>query len=204
MKGKLYLGKDAKESSFKKDAPKARVIHLATHAIVDDRMPMYSKLIFSQIGDDDEDGFLQAYEIYNMRLTADLVVLSACETGIGKLSRGEGLASLARAFFHAGVPSLVASLWAVDDYATTQIMENFYRELKNGLTKDKALRQAKIKYLHTAQGEKRHPYFWAGHVLMGDASAIPSYSTKFSFKWIALIIVLFVLLVLSYRKVINN
>lgn len=123
--GNTYYNKNATEETFKKQAPKAGIIHLATHAIVDDENPMYSKLALAPDTTTQEDGFLNTYELYNMQLDANMVVLSACNTGYGKLIRGEGIMSLARGFIYAGCPSIVMSLWPVDDQSTSTIMKDF-------------------------------------------------------------------------------
>ena len=163
----------ALESKFQEGASTYELIHLATHGIVDDRQPMYSKLVFAPEADSIYDGYLHAYEIYNMQIPADLVVLSACNTGVGKLEKGEGIMSLSRAFFYAGVKSLVMSLWKVSDESTSELMVYFYEGLKEGLPKDQALQQAKIKYMANQDiALKSHPYFWAGFVLKGNAEAI--------------------------------
>ena len=106
-----------------------------------------------------------------MKLNADLAVLSACNTGIGDVMRGEGIMSLARGFMYAGCPSIVMSLWSVNDEASSSIMEGFYRNLAEGVDKDEALRQAKIAYLDKTGRRDAHPYFWAAHVLIGDTES---------------------------------
>ncbi len=199
VKGQAYFGEDATESHFKREGTEAGIIHVATHSVVEDRMPMYSRLILARGFDSENDGYLNAYEIYNMTLKAELVVLSACETGVGKMSRGEGLASLARGFFHAGGKSMLASLWQVDDAATAKIMNFFYQGLKKGMRKDVALQQAKIKYLKDAGTFKKHPYFWAGHVLMGSASAVHFDSSPSSVYF--LLLPIFLLLVYWFVKI---
>ena len=108
-----------------------------------------------------------------MQLNADLAVLSACNTGYGKLSRGEGVMSLARAFTYAGVPATVTSLWKVPDLTTREIMVDFYKNLKQGMSKDAALRQAKLTYLKNApESIAANPFFWAGFVPMGNMEAM--------------------------------
>ena len=107
-----------------------------------------------------------------MPVNADLVVLSACETGIGEQQRGEGVLSLARAFAFAGAKSIVASLWSVNDQSTMQIMDNFYKEIKAGKPKNIALANAKRSYLLQNPGLGAHPFFWAGFVALGDMTAI--------------------------------
>jgi len=136
---------------------------------------MYSRILFVQDGDPAEDGFLHTYEVFNLKLNADLVTLGACETGLGKLSRGEGLIGLTRAFMYAGAPSVVVSLWSVDE-STAELMKLFYQNSKDGMTKAEALHQAKIKLLSSrdkfAAGKEfcfAHPYLWASFVLNGKS-----------------------------------
>jgi len=109
---------------------------------------------------------LQVYEVFNLKLNADLVVLSACETGLGKEVKGEGLIGLTHAFFYAGTPSIMVSLWKVQDRSTADLMANFYPQLDGASGKAEALRQAKLKLIQ----DKRyaHPYYWAPFVLIGD------------------------------------
>lgn len=157
----------ANEANFKNVSSHYTKIHIAGHAIINDEKPMYSKLAFTFDNNEMEDGFLNTYEIYNMRLNADLVVLSACNTGMGKLSKGEGLISLGRGFMYAGVPTLVMTLWSIDDKSGSQLMTKFYEYLDKGNSEAEALRLAKIDFLKKADPMKAHPYFWAGYVSVG-------------------------------------
>jgi len=170
----LYIGKDAKEENFKEKSGYFSNVHLATHCILEETQPMYSRIVFAQDDDPIEDGFLHTYEVFNLKLNADLVTLGACETGLGKLSRGEGLIGLTRAFMYAGAPSVVVSLWSVDE-STAELMTYFYQNLKNRITKVEALRQAKIKllssrgkFLTEKQFSFAQPYLWAPFVLIGE------------------------------------
>ena len=173
LSGVALTDKEAVERRFKEEANQYRIIHLAMHALVDDENPMYSRLVFTPDATDTlEDGYLNAYELYNMELSADLAVLSACETGYGKLEQGEGIMSLARAFAYAGCPSIVMSHWTVEDAASAQLMNHFYRYLSEGLPKDEALRQAKLAYLETASLQDTHPFFWGNFVVIGDTAPI--------------------------------
>ena len=160
---------EAKEEHFKNKAPAYRYLHLATHSILDDTDPLYSKIVFSLDNDPEEDGFLEAYEVFDLKLHADLVVLSSCESALGKLSEGEGLIGLTRAFMYAGATSVLASLWSVGD-PTARIMGCFYRNLKEGKSKAEALRQAKIQMICTCDERMSyaHPFLWAPFVLVGD------------------------------------
>lgn len=191
--GDLYVDDIATESNFKKNASKYDVLHLAMHTIIDDENPMFSKLVFTQNQDSTQDGLLNTHEIYNMEFNARMVVLSACNTGDGKLLKGEGVMSLARGFFYAGCPSIIMTLWTVEDKTGSNLMSNFYDFLAQGLNKDVALREAKLKYLESADALKSHPYFWSGYVTMGDVD--PLYDNKF--RNLLLIAALSVLGVLS-------
>lgn len=180
--GDFHLGKEANEALFKTKANEYSIIHLAMHGLLDKKNPILSSLAFTENGDSLNDNFLQAYEISNMELNADLVVLSACETGYGKFQQGEGVISLARSFMYAGVPALVVSLWAVNDASTSQLMQNFYTNLGTGMDKSEALRQAKLVYLKNAKGIAAHPAFWSPFVLLGDASPV-ALKTKGGWFW---------------------
>jgi len=146
-----------------------RILHFATHGLLNSERPELSGLVFSLIDQEGkpQDGFLRLHEIYNLQLNADLVVLSACETGLGKEIKGEGLIGLTRGFMYAGAPRVLASLWNVDDLATAELMKLFYqRMLKDGLPAGAALRSAQLELF----GQKRwaSPYFWAGFALHGE------------------------------------
>jgi CHAT domain-containing protein/uncharacterized protein (UPF0332 family) len=146
-----------------------RIIHFSTHGLLDSRHPELSGLVLSLVDEagQPQEGFLRLHEIYNLRLNADLVVLSACQTGLGKEVRGEGLIGLTRGFMYAGAPRVMASLWQVDDAATAELMKRFYRGvLQEKLPPAAALRAAQIEML-----TKRHwqsPYYWGAFVLQGE------------------------------------
>jgi len=167
-----FSGTQATERNFKLNANNHGIIHLAMHAFVDDNEPMNSRLVFTQASDSVEDGSLHTFELFNMKLNADLAVLSACETGYGRLIRGEGIMSLSRGFAYAGVPSIVMSHWQVDDQSTSKLMELFYKNLSDGLSKSKALRMAKLDFLANAGPNKEHPFFWGSFVVIGDDSPV--------------------------------
>ena len=114
------------------------------------------------------DGLLQIHEIFDLELTADLVVLSGCETALGKAVRGEGLLGMTRAFLYAGASAVSVSLWPVEDDSTALLMTDFYRELRAGATVVEALRSAKL--THSRRPGTAYPYYWAPFVLVGDAS----------------------------------
>jgi CHAT domain-containing protein/tetratricopeptide (TPR) repeat protein len=146
-----------------------RIIHIATHGLLNSRNPELSGLVFSLVDRQGkpQNGFLEAQDIYNLKLGADLVVLSACQTALGKEIRGEGLVGLTRAFMYAGVPRVVASLWKVPDQATTELMQKFYRGiLQQGLQPAAALRAAQFSMWK--QPRRSAPYYWAGFTLQGE------------------------------------
>lgn len=164
---RLYLGKDSTEKAFKQEPlHKYKWIHLATHSLIDERHPNRSAVVLAVDADNDEDGFLRATEIADLDLNCDLVVLSACETGRGQLSSGEGILGLSRSFFIAGARSVVVSQWAVSDISTAQLMKDFYEQLVNNASKPAALREAKLRMLRGGT-ETRHPYYWAPFVTIG-------------------------------------
>lgn len=174
--GKALHTQYASEKSFKELADDYQIIHLAMHAFANDENSMFSGLVFREskspdsIIEEEEDGILYAQEIYDMHIGADLVVLSACDTGTGQLRKGEGILSLARAFAFAGVPSTAMSLWQADDETISQIMTSFHQYLKEGYTKSSAMRQAKLDFLESS--DRTHPYFWAAFMTIGDDSPI--------------------------------
>lgn len=146
-----------------------RIIHFATHGVVDFENPDLSGVVLSMVDEkgQPQDGYLRLHDIYNLNLPADLVVLSACETGVGREIKGEGLIALTRGFMYAGAARVVASLWKVDDIATAELMAEFYKQMfADGSTPAAALRTAQLKLSH--QPRWHSPYYWAGFVLQGE------------------------------------
>ena len=203
VRGKSFFAEDATETNFRKQASEFGILHLAMHTVIDDVDPMYSRLIFTQNTQDTlNDGFLYAYELYNMDLNANLAVLSACNTGFGKLKKGEGVISLARGFTYSGVPSVVMTLWEVEDKSGADIMTSFYRNIENGMDMDVALQKAKLTYLSSASQFRSHPYFWSAYVTIGDTDPVmnkwPGIQQIVLFGILALIVV--AIAVFLYRK----
>jgi CHAT domain-containing protein len=167
---KVLIGREADEKSFKALAPDYATIHLATHGVLDNRDPLYSHLLLTKTdGELENDGSLEAREIMNLHLNADLAVLSACETGNGRISPGEGVIGMSWAFFVAGTRSMVVSQWRVNSASTSQLMKNFYQALAkqpNHRTKSQALREASMRLFRDPR--YRHPFYWAGFVLVGN------------------------------------
>ncbi|MEM6344433.1 MAG: CHAT domain-containing tetratricopeptide repeat protein [Bacteroidota bacterium] len=173
MGGALYLGKEATESRFKKAASNHQIIHLSSHAKVNDEDPLYSQIAFSQSQNEAEDGVITVAELFDMHLPAEMIVLSACETGIGKLFKGEGISSQAKGFAFAGAKSIITTLWSINDAASADLMPGFYGYLKEGERKDIALHKAKLDYIRRTDPIGAHPFYWAGFVPIGNMAPIP-------------------------------
>lgn len=163
----ILAGLSATESQVKQKLPQGQVIFFGTHAIAEAEDPLRSRLVLAkETGEQVEDGYLHAYELYGLPLSAGLTILSACESGLGQLQEGEGMVSLAYSIQYAGCPSTVMSLWKVDEKINTEISRSFLQHLSSGMEKSEALRQAKLDYL--ASGGQAHPFYWGGMVLMGQ------------------------------------
>ena len=172
MDGAYFTGSEASEANFRAKASEARILHLATHGRANSKTGDYSFLVFAEQKDGLENEILYARDIYNLQLNADLVTLSACETGLGELQENEGVISLARAFAYAGAKSIVTSLWSVSDAKTKDLMVDFYKNLRKGMLKDDALRQAKLDFLKHNKGQAAHPFYWAGFVGIGNMGKV--------------------------------
>ena len=171
-RSKVYTGAEAREDRVKSEAGQVSILHLATHGVLNNASPMYSHLAFAE-GGAGEDGLLEAWELMQLDLKADLAVLSACETARGRIGAGEGMIGLSWAMFIAGVPSIVVSQWKVESAGTRDLMVDFHRALISPAaaeqaepTKAEALRQAALKLMKNP--ETSHPFYWAGFVLVGD------------------------------------
>jgi CHAT domain-containing protein len=152
----VFLNEAATLDQLKRSAPGCRLVHLASHGVFRRDNPLFSAIKLS-------DGWLNVYDIFNLNLPAELVTLSACETGLNEISPGDELFGLMRGFLYAGAPSLVVSLWVVHDRSTAAFMKHFYAGLRQGLSKRAALRRAQL----AVKQEYQHPYFWAPFILMG-------------------------------------
>jgi len=176
-----------------------RVVHFATHGLINNEHPELSGIVLSLFDKDgrSQDGFLRLHDIYNLHLPADLVVLSACSTGLGKDVRGEGLISLTRGFMYAGASGVVASLWKVDDQATAHLMKLFYEGMfQKGLTPVAALREAQLEM--SQQKPWQSPFYWAGFVIQGryDEQVKGSQFSYHTPKRIAVLVLLVVAVIL--------
>lgn len=190
LKATLKTHQQANEKDVKTiELDNYRIIHFATHGLVNEQLPEFSAILLAQdttsytdtLSDitgnvaNQNEGFLYQSEIYNLKFNAELVVLSACETGLGKISSGEGVIGLTRALLYAGTKNLIVSLWQVDDKRTQELMQKFYANLlkdktftkRKGTTKyGKHLRKAKLEMIN--EGQYAHPYFWSPFILIGE------------------------------------
>lgn len=142
------------------------------HTIINNSNPMFSKLAFTEVSDSTEDGLLNTHEIYNMNINARLAVLSSCSSGEGILRKGEGVMSLARAFMYAGCPSIVMTLWVVEDKSGIRLMTEFYKEIARGTSKDEALRKSKLKFIEEENLTRAHPFYWATYICVGTSEPL--------------------------------
>jgi len=189
-KGRLWKGSDASEANFKAHINDGNIIHLSMHAVVDQEQPLQSTLLFSKGQEEHEDGYLYVSELYDMSINAAMVVLSACNTGYGKMAEGEGTQSLSRAFAYAGVPSTVMSLWKIPDASSSVLMIDFYKNLKKGMSKPTALAEAKRNYLsNVITPELAHPFYWAGFIASGDPCPLTVASSSKNWFWLLLLLV---------------
>ncbi|WP_158597019.1 CHAT domain-containing tetratricopeptide repeat protein [Aquimarina sp. BL5] len=181
--GQYYFGTAANEANFKKKANQYKIVHLALHGEVDNERPENSKLFFTKSKDTIEDNLLYAHELFALDIPSELTVLSACNTGTGKIAKGEGIMSLGNAFQYAGTKSLLLSSWEVPDNTAPELMQYFYTNLKAGMNKGRALQQAKLQYLKTADRYRKAPFYWGGFYLVGDSAPI-QFSTINYWYWI--------------------
>ncbi len=202
--GAYFMNQNASKSIFAKNAKEHKIIHIGTHAETNNISPELSRLVFAKNSGSNlnyDENSLYAYEIYNLDLSSNLAVLTACDTGKPTYQPGEGAISLAHAFNYAGSESILTSLWDIDEVSSTQIVSNFYEFLENGLPKDEALRKAKLKYLSTAEGRGTSPEYWAGLVLIGDSSPIQlKHTSNPAWWWIIGVLLVAIILFYFVRK----
>ena len=175
FKGDFFINENASKELFINRAKEHKIIHIGTHAESNNLSPELSRLIFAKKNDDQakyDQNSLYSYEIYNIDLSSNLAILTACETGKPTYQAGEGMISLAHAFNYAGSESILTSLWEIDEQSSANIVKLFYDNLSAGMPKDEALRKAKLSYIATAEGRTAAPQYWAGLVLIGDTAPI--------------------------------
>lgn len=197
--GLILASDNATESNFKEKAGISKIIHLSTHSFMHKDQPL---ILFSSKGDKKNDGFLESTEILELDLKSELVVLSSCRSGLGRIDRSEGVLGMQKSFFEAGAKSIVVTLWDVNDKYTSYFMKSFYRFLADGDNKAAALRKAK---LYFKENYSSNPYYWSAFVLAGDVSGVSltkasGSSTLLVLLTMALIAVI-ALIILRKRKV---
>lgn len=166
----IYIGKEATEEALKvRSHNNYQIIHFACHSFLDELHPIRSALVLSQDREKSNDGILQVRELYNMKLKANIVILSACQTGKGALEKGEGILGLNRVFFYSGARSVLSTLWSVDDESPSYFMDVYYKYLFEGYSNTQALRLAKINMINS---NFSHPFYWASFVLSGESKII--------------------------------
>ncbi|NVO10150.1 MAG: CHAT domain-containing protein [Bacteroidales bacterium] len=196
--GKSLTGGNATKENFRKYSNNQGIVHFYAHGFEDTLNPASSKLFLSPSAtDSSDDGYLHAWEVYNMQLNAELVVLGSCYSGSGRLSKGEGVLSISRSFMYAGSQSVVMSLWVAADRATNEMLNDFYLNLLKGMRKDEALQLAKLKYLKTTDPIFANPRYWAGIVVNGNQDAL--YHHWF-LKKITLAVIVIIALTLIFWK----
>ncbi|WP_299435263.1 CHAT domain-containing protein [uncultured Aquimarina sp.] len=198
--GNYFYGSEAVEANFKQHASQYNILHLALHGEVDNERPENSKLFFTKNKDTIEDNLLYSHELFALDIPAKLTVLSACNTGTGKIAKGEGIMSLGTAFQYAGTKSLLLSSWEVSDQTTPELMKYFYTNLKEGMSKAKALQQAKLQYLSNANLNRTQPFYWGGFYLVGDRTPIQFHNNDYIYWLIGFGVLALILLSLFWYR----
>ncbi|MEL6557526.1 MAG: CHAT domain-containing protein [Bacteroidota bacterium] len=201
--GRVLAGKTATEKYFYQQVNNYDIFHFAMHGLVDLKEPQFSRLAFAEDQTDSvNDRYLHNFEIYNMDIPAQLVVLSACNTGIGQLIDGEGVMSMSRAFTYAGVQSVVMTQWPAEDQSSSEIMKSFYQYLASGHAKDESLRLAKLDYLSNAHPFKKNPFYWNNFIVTGQVQALQIKNSHSYLWWICVggISLLAIIFVIRQRK----
>ena len=197
--GKSFIDDQATLQNFTATLSDYSVLHLATHAVFDDKNPEYSYLAFTP--NTASDDLLFVKDLYNLTLNASLVTLSGCESGIGELKRGEGFLSLARGFFYSGAASITSTLWKINDNSSSDLMGDFYLNLADGKAKDESLREAKLTFLEkNKENGLSHPYWWSGYIIQGNTKPLVSSS---KWQWILYGSIVILLLFLGRKQLVQ-
>ncbi len=200
--GRAMLGKEATKQRFASLGSDYSILHLGSHAESNNVNPDLSRLLFAKNLADTthiNDNSLYAYEIYDLDLRSRLTVLTACETGKPSFQPGEGMVSLAHAFDYAGSESLITSLWRIDETASSTLLDYFYRQLSKGISKDEALRNAKLEYLSASRGRVLHPQYWAGLIIMGDSAPVELHGSGGGWWMVLLVLAVLIGGIVFYR-----
>ncbi len=163
----IYKNTTATEAIFKSNSKDFDILHFATHGVLNNQNPMYSALVLSLADKSNEDGLLEAWELMEMNLSADLAVLSACDTGRGEASIGEGMVGLSWAFFVAGTPRMVASQWKVESASTAELMVEFHRQMRLSPNNPVAKSLQTAMRVQLKKPNRRHPFYWSGFIAIG-------------------------------------
>ncbi len=190
LNGDLLDKDQASVSAFLNNAGDYRILLLSTHGQASSAAGDLSYLAFAPTADTQSSTFLYVRDLYLQRFPAELVVLSACETSVGEYRLGEGVVSLAKGFFHAGARSIVATLWSVDDAKNAKLIRLFFQNIRSGMPKDAALREAKLRFLDELPHDEAHPVFWAAAVANGDMAAM-AFPGSFVWWMVAGVVLLF-------------
>ncbi|WP_299439699.1 CHAT domain-containing tetratricopeptide repeat protein [uncultured Aquimarina sp.] len=190
--GTLLLDQEATKENFIKEIKNYKILHLATHADASDSIAPWIAFRNSKLTD---------LELNSLQSQAELVVLSACNTSLGEISRGEGILSLARGFFKSGAHTVIPSLWSTNDKATATITSDFYKNLSEGQTKSTALRAAKLNYLNNNSDAEASPHYWASLVLIGDSGTLLPQANNLLFLWIGLGVLILLIGFFLFKKV---
>lgn len=182
----VLLSKDATESNFKKNSAASKIVHISTHSFLIKDQPL---ILFTPDDDEQDDGFLELGEIVQLNLNCEMVVLSSCRSGLGKLDKAEGIIGMQKAFFEAGSKSVVVSLWDVNDKYTSYFMKGFYENLASGKSKSDALRQAKLDFI---KNYSANPYYWSAFILAGNTSSIKIHQAS-SINFLYVVVILMVI-----------
>ncbi|MCB0670092.1 MAG: CHAT domain-containing protein [Saprospiraceae bacterium] len=198
--GKTFIGNEATKRNFIRTQQNYGILHLATHGKVNSAEDDFSFLAFARTpGMPQSEYLLYLKEIYALPIQAQMVILSACETGTGKLYRGEGIASIARGFSYAGASSLIATRWSVNDKTTTDLMDYFLDDIKQGMTKDRAIQQATLQYIGSQNHRYAHPFYWSSFMAIGDMRPL---IFDMTLAWpVGLAVVLLLTVIWYFRKI---
>ncbi|BDS12929.1 CHAT domain-containing protein [Aureispira anguillae] len=197
FQGAFYYKHTAKKKTFQAQSSDFGVLHLASHALADNHQLQQPKLFFAKDSPDSLNAILQPHEIAQLQLQADFVVLSACQTAIGYWQKGEGIMSLARDFMYAGVPSILTTLWQINDESSSSIIQDFYQQVDQ-VPKHMALKLAKQRYLEKASSFSAHPYFWSGYILIGNTNRLDIDRVPSTKIWYLAALLLFFLVIIIY------
>lgn len=205
FKGELISDSSATENKFKKIAGNYDLLHLAMHTYINNENPSFSKLIFTRQNDTIEDGYLNAFEIYNLSLNCRLAILSACSSSDGMLVGGEGLISIARGFHYTGCPTILATQWRVDDESGSLLIKLFAENINRGNDVANALQQAQLDFLKNTDPLRSHPYFWASYQAIGSTEPITySWLTRVIFYIITVLVFGLVTFIYRYKFVMKR